>query len=214
MVHTVDANFLYSLFSKVYYEQELPNYDWNEAGTTESVQCLRKSFYQRKLARKLYEPKTVILSFGRIVHIALQEQLKQHGYNVEVEKPIPIQNITLYTHTDALHDTHTLELKTITSMPSQILLHHFHQANAYTVAHKKPIGYVAYIHKPSGIIKVFPYKPIIESFNYVCARAVRLSYSLRHNIVPDPEPSWLCRYCEYIDLCPTPKKTTPQKGGI
>jgi len=211
---SVNENFIYSLFSNVYYERELPQYDYNEIGTSEAVQCLLKSFFQRKLARKLFDPKIVILSFGRIVHLALQEKLEEHGYNVEVEKPIELDTITLYTHTDALHDTHTLEIKTITSMPTSILPQHFHQANTYTVAHKKPVGYITYIHKPSGIVKVFPYKPIAESFNYICLRAFRLSHAIRHNTTPEPEPSWLCRYCEYIDICPRPQRYTPRKGGF
>jgi CRISPR/Cas system-associated exonuclease Cas4 (RecB family) len=212
--HTVNDQFLYSLFSNVYYEHEYPKYDWNQVGTTEAIQCLLKSFFQRKLGRRLFEPKTVILSFGKIVHIALQKPLEQYGYVCEIEKPIPIENVSLMTHTDALHELHTLELKTISSMPTDILSQHFLQSNTYTVAHTKPIGYVGYIHKPSGICKVFSHKPEPRQFQYVCLRAVRLSHCLRHNITPAPEPSWLCRYCEYIDVCPNPQRHFGRKGGF
>lgn len=210
----VNDQFLYSLFSQVYYEYEYPKYDWNQVSTTESVQCLLKSFFQRKLAYKLLEPKTVILSFGRIVHLALQKPLEQHGYEVEAEKPYPIENMELMTHTDALHPTHTLELKTISSMPTTILSHHFLQSNTYVNVHKKPVGYVGYIHKPSGICKVFPHKPEIRPFNYVCLRALRLALHLRQNMTPVPEPSWLCQYCEYVKLCPNPQRKFGRKGGM
>jgi CRISPR/Cas system-associated exonuclease Cas4 (RecB family) len=214
MTTQVNDQFLYSLFSDLYYEQEYPQYDWNQITTTEAVQCLLKSFYQRKLAYKLYEPKTVILGFGRIVHIALQKQLQQHGYETEVEKPYQIENIQLMTHTDALHTNHTLELKTISSMPTEILSQHYLQSNTYINVHKKPIGYVAYIHKPSGIIKVFNHKPETRPFEYVCLRALRLSHNLRHSITPVPEPSWLCQYCEYVKHCPNPQKTFGKKGAF
>jgi CRISPR/Cas system-associated exonuclease Cas4 (RecB family) len=209
----VTDQFLYSLFSNVYYEHTQPQYGSNECGTTEAVQCLLKSFYQRKVNRHLLEPKIVILSFGRIVHLALQDKLFKHGYHVEVEKPVVYDKFTLYTHTDALHDTHILEIKTCSSIPHQILQHHFLQANTYAVAHNKPVGYVAYIHKPSGIIKTLWFQPQTQAYQYVLLRAYRLTACLKTNTCPEPEPSWLCRYCEYVDLCPNPQRSFGRKGG-
>jgi hypothetical protein len=118
------------------------------------------------------------------------------------------------THVDALHVDHTLEIKTISSMPTEILSQHFLQSNTYVNVHKKSIGYVAYIHKPSGIIKVFSHAPETRPFNYVCLRALRLAYHLRQNMTPPPEPSWLCQFCEYVKKCPNPQRKFSRKGGM
>jgi CRISPR/Cas system-associated exonuclease Cas4 (RecB family) len=206
--------FFYNLFSKIYYQRELPNYDNNEVSTTQAIQCLLKSFYERKLGRKLLEPKVVILSFGTIVHSALQDVLRKEGYETEVEKGFDIPNGTLFTHTDALHPEHSLEIKTITGMPHEILSQHYLQSNTYTSVHRRPIGYVGYIHKPSGICKVFSHQQDQRQFEYVLMRSVRLITHLKTNSTPVPEPSWLCQYCEYTDLCPAPKPAKRARGGL
>ncbi|RLG72880.1 MAG: hypothetical protein DRO23_09805 [Thermoprotei archaeon] len=199
------STFLYKLFSNVYYQQVIPSYDWNQISVTEAKQCLLKSFYQRKLGRKLFDPKIVVLSFGRLIHTALQDQLIEHGYYPEYETTFEFGNVTLYSHADALHPEHVLEIKTISRKPHQILTHHQPQINAYCIINKRKLGYVAYIHKPSGNIYSFKWKPQHKMWEWLLMRAIRLSEHLRKNVPPKPEPSWLCRYCEYIDLCPKPK---------
>lgn len=210
----INEKFMYELFSELYYDRALRQYNDDEVGTTESIQCLRKSFCQRKIGRKLLEPKIVILSFGDIVHTALREPLLKRGYNVEVEGKWKLPNGTLYVHSDAVHTDHTLENKTITRMPNSPLPHHFLQDNTYNFVLDKPIGYLSYLHKPSGIIKVFPCIKQEESFKYVCLRGIRLIHHLTRNTIPQPEPSWLCQYCEYYDMCPNPKKYVSRVGGL
>ena len=211
---SVDAQFMYDLFSDLYYSRVFRQYNDDEVSTTESIQCLLKSFLQRKLKRTMALPKIVILSFGNIVHTALREPLLNRGYDVEVEGEYDLINGTLYCHSDAVADTHTLENKTISRMPNSPLTHHFLQDNAYNFMLDKPIGYLSYLHKPSGIIKVFPCKRSLDGFKYVCMRGVRLVHRLTSNTMPKPEPSWLCRYCEYTDICPNPRKYVSRRGGL
>jgi CRISPR/Cas system-associated exonuclease Cas4 (RecB family) len=199
---TVDAQLMYRMFGGIYYEQELPNYSLSEVSTTQAVQCLTKSFSERRFKRAPAEPKTVILSFGRLVHIGLQQQLRKVGYETEVEKAYDLENCTLWTHADAIHSDHVLEIKTCSSIPHNILYHHFLQANTYAMVHGKTKGHVVYVHKPSGICKVMDFVPNTDSFILVCARAMRLAKYLHDNVMPPPEPSWLCQYCEYLDICP------------
>jgi hypothetical protein len=213
-IPNIDEHFIYSLFADYYYERELKEYGWDDIPTHETVQCLLKSFYERKIGRRLLAPKIVMLSFGNLTHDALQEQLVKLNYQVEPEALYQIQNITFHNHTDAVHETHTLEIKTCSALPHEILPHHFLQANAGLIMNKRDIGYVAYIHKSSGICRVFHHSPIIDSFNYLLLRAVRLSVHLRQNITPQPEPSWLCRFCEYLVECPTHGKAWHDRGGF
>jgi len=209
---TIDANFIYELFSDIYYTRKFPVYTDQECSVTEAVQCLLKSFLFRKSKRILLNPKIVILSFGDLVHEAIRKPLEKHHFICEFENSIPITKYTLYSHSDAVGDLYGLELKTITRMPHEILTHHFLQTNTYHYINKELPYHVVYIHKPSGTVKVFPLQPHRESFDYITRRAVRLCYCLERNLMPKPEPSWLCQYCEYVDVCPNPLRTV--KGGF
>lgn len=209
-----DSQLLYRMFADVFYPTEYLTTNPNEVHVTEATQCLLKSFLQRIKGRKLLDAKVVILSFGRITHKALQEQLIKHGYTVEVEKRYEFNNTTLLSHVDALAEDHILEIKTISRIPKEPLPHHYLQANAYSFIYDKPISYIAYIHKPSGICTILPCPKDLTRFEYVCYRAVRLAYYTRTNTMPTPDPSWLCRYCEYTDLCPKTQQTHSNKGGF
>ena len=192
------------MFAEIYYQRAFKVYTDTEVHVTEATQCLLKSFFQRKVKRALLEPKVVILSFGDLIHEALKPSLVRRGYNVSAEGVYQLKNVTLYAHTDALASDHTLEFKTISRMPHDALSHHILQDNAYNFIFDKPIGYVPYIHKPSGLVRIFPIPKREDQFQYVCLRAYRLSVCLRSSTMPKPEPSWLCNYCEYVDMCPSP----------
>lgn len=197
----INSDFMYELFGELYYNKDMRNYTDYEVSTTESIQCLRKSFAQRKMPRRLYNDKIVILTFGDIVHYALREPLRNRGFTTEVEDSFKYRNVTMYMHCDAEKNDIILENKTISTMPNHPLTHHRLQVNTYLNIRKKSKGYISYLHKPSGIIPVFPVYPDEQMFKYVCLRGIRLSNSLQTNTMPEPEPNWLCRYCEYRDLC-------------
>lgn len=201
---SVTSKLMYEMFGEVYYKEAFRAYTKDECSTTEAIQCLLKSFYQRNIRRALLEPKIVILSFGKLVHGALREPLLRRNYKVEVEGTYPIRDTTLYAHGDAVATRHGLEFKTITARPTRVLSHHYLQVNSYLHVFDKPVWYVDYIHKPTGFNRVFPVTPNEEAFRYVCLRALRLCTCLRTNTMPKPEPSWLCSYCEYRDVCPNP----------
>jgi CRISPR/Cas system-associated exonuclease Cas4 (RecB family) len=202
---------MYEMFAEVYYERIYKTYLQNEIRTTETTQCLTKSFFQRKIPRMLLEPKMVVLSFGTLIHEGLRKPLQKRGYKTEEEGTYPIKDVTLYAHTDALGKDHTLEFKTISRMPHDPLSHHVLQDNAYNFVFDRPIGYLVYIHKPSGLVRCFPVPKREDQFQYVCLRALRLSIHLKSNVMPIPEPSWLCYVCEYTDLCSNPLKKMRKK---
>jgi len=206
-VLTITEKDVYEMFTEIYYSRACLPYKDDEIHVTEATQCLLKSFFQRKLQRLLLEPKVVVLSFGDIVHKALHGPLKRRCYNVEVEGKYKLHGITLVGHADAQREGHVLEFKTISRMPHDALQHHILQTNAYNYIFNVDIGSIVYIHKPSGTIRIFDVPKDEEMFKYVCLRAYRLSLCLKNNNMPQPEPSWLCQYCEYTDVCPSPLKT-------
>lgn len=213
-MHTVNNEFIYSLFQDHYYSRQFTVYSDTEIRVYEAVQCLRKSYLTRRKKFMMSPNKIVIVDFGNIVHNALENQLLKHGYSIEKEKRYTFKDMELIGHPDALHDTYSLELKTCSKLPHQALIHHVLQDNAYNFIADKEIGYIAYIQKTIGFVKTFPIKRDKNYFLHILLRAYRLSYCLRHNIVPEPEPSWLCQYCEYIGICPNPQKYTSRAGGL
>jgi len=208
----VNPNFIYELFSDIYYTKEFPVYTDLECSVTETIDCLLRAFFMRKTRRALLNSKIVILSFGDLIHMALREPLLKRGFKCEQEGKYEIGKYTLYSHTDAVHDNLGLEFKTITRKPHEVLTHHFLQANAYFHIQDLHEIHVVYIHKPSGTVTTYPIQPHTPSFDYVKTRAIRFCYSLTHNITPNPEPSWRCLFCEFTDVCPTPLKTV--RGGM
>lgn len=198
----VNAQMIYDCFGEVYKKAMFPQYTDKQVSVTETCTCLTKSFYGRRLGYKLMDSKTVILSFGRLVHEGLREPLLKRGFKPELEGVMPINGIELYAHGDSVRDDCGIDHKTISRIPEAPLIHHFYQSNAYMFVLDRPKWYINYIHKPSGIVKVFPIERLERAFQWNCLRAIRLSHCLKSNTTPQPEPSWLCRYCEYKLICP------------
>jgi CRISPR/Cas system-associated exonuclease Cas4 (RecB family) len=201
----VNDKMIYECFSELYYNRIFKEYTDKQASVYETCQCLLKSFYQRKLRYKLMDNKLVILSFGNLVHEALKTPLEKRGFKHEKEGVMSVNGIELFAHGDAVRDDCGIDHKTITRMPHAPLIHHFYQTNAYIHVFGTPKWYINYVHKPSGTVKVFPIEPLERAFQWNCLRAVRLCACLQRNLMPKPEPSWLCQYCEYKSICPVYK---------
>ena len=195
---------IYEMFAEVYYKRIYIPLNNETIHVTEATQCLLKSFFQRKTPRALLEPKIVVLSMGDLIHKALAEPLSRRGYKMEVEGEYNIGNVKLVGHADALKRNHVIEIKTSSRIPHEALEHHYLQCNAYNHIFDMDTGYIVYIHKPSGTIRIFDVPRDTERWKYVCLRAYRLAHCLINGVTPNPEPSWLCSYCEYVDVCPAP----------
>jgi CRISPR/Cas system-associated exonuclease Cas4 (RecB family) len=198
----VNEAMMYECVSEIYYSRVFREYTDTQVSVFETCQCLLKSFYQRELHWKLQDNKLVILSFGNLVHEALREPLERRGFKHELEGVIPVNGVELFAHGDAVRDDCGIDHKTCSTLPHEPLSHHYAQCNAYMHVFNKPKWYLNYVHKPSGMIKVFPLIPNEDAFKVNCLRAVRLSHCLRTKTMPQPEVDWLCRYCEYKPICP------------
>jgi len=202
MLQAVNEQLIYKCFSEIHYGRVFRDYTDKQASVYETCQCLLKSFNQRKLRYALEDNKIVIVSFGDIVHKALREPLEKRGFKSEKEGCITVNGVELFAHGDAVRDDTGIDHKTITRMVHAPLIHHYRQVNAYIHVFGTKDWYLDYIHKPSGLVRVFRIEPFEKAFQWNALRAVRLSNCLQRNIMPEPEPSWLCRYCEYKVLCP------------
>lgn len=210
----MNEQFVYDLFSKAYYRKGFRRYNDDECSVTQTTTCLLKAFYDRKMRREFADRKKVILMWGTLLHRTIQKELVDEHFRIENETSMRFRDITLYGHSDAVNDISIFELKGVSRLPYEPLHHHALQTNAYLFLEDKKQAYIAYVHKSSGTVKLFTLIPNTEIFEYTKLRALRLCTHLQRNVIPQPEPSWECRYCEYTDICPTQGKGVSRSAGF
>ena len=173
----------------------------------EVVQCLRKSWFNRKYGdlknlNHLSNAKCVILGLGFASHFVLEEALRELGY--VVEKPVTVEfpnGLKLIGTPDGFNSQVVLEIKTVNSIPSKPYEHHVLQLNAYLNMLNMDLGLIIYISKRDGRIKIFEVRRDTRKYLQVIERARLLHKYLKENIPPDPEPSRLCDFCEWKLWC-------------
>lgn len=170
---------------------------------SELTQCLRRSYYNRTRVEQRVDVKNIILTIGNGIHRVLQEYLREtKGWSIEVELKINLGGFWLVGHADIItDDNEILELKTVSKIPGQPYINHLMQLNAYLYMGKAKIGYLIYIDKNKGNVKVFKHYRDNKLWNELKKRAHSYWTSLRNNKPPAPEFSPLCQYCQWKWLC-------------
>ena len=133
----------------------------------------------------------------------MQEVLRRHGYEVEFQVAINVGDVRLVGHADAYHPEkqHVLEFKTASKIPQRPYGSHVKQLQAYVTLTHSRIGYLIYITRNNGDIKVFEVKPNKFVLRELIDRARYLSACLINRDPPPPEKSLLCNYCEFRYSC-------------
>jgi len=187
----------------------------------EVVQCLRKSWFNRKYGdpgslNHLSDSKCVILGLGLASHFVLEEALKQLGYVTEKQIILEFPNgLKLAGTPDAYNDKVVLEVKTVNRIPDHPYEHHVLQLNAYLNMLNMDLGLIIYICKRNGRIKIFEVRRDTRKYLQVLERAKRLYYHISKDLPPDPEPSYLCNYCEWRLYCMvSPSKSSYMENNI
>jgi len=175
----------------------------------EICNCLRKAYFNRKfgdLSLNHYnKTKYTILGLGLSTHVVLEEIFKELGFKVEtpVKGEITIKNyrIKIVGTPDAFSDKFVVEIKTIKKLPEKPLHHHVMQLNAYLWMLQYSLGYIVYISKSDGYVKVFE-QGFSENVHYdFIKRAVRFYEAIKFDKVPEKEKTPLCNYCEWKWCC-------------
>lgn len=202
----IDEATVYDLFRK-YLQSQLKFYNSdNIIHVSEIATCLRKAFYNRKFGDEqlshLDNKKIVILAMGNSIHLALQNVLNG-DYSVEKEIEKKHNNITLMGTPDAYNQNHVLEIKSVSKTPSEPYDHHVIQLNAYLGMLNTREGYLIYINKKNGEVKVFKLQFDETLYHQTLERAKKLSKALSENKSPEAETGFLCKYCEWDGQCNT-----------
>ena len=175
----------------------------------EVVQCLRKSWFNRKYGdvrnlNHLSDSKCVILGLGLASHFVLEEALRELGY--VTEKPVTVEfpnGLKLIGTPDAYNDKVVLEVKTVNKIPDYPYEHHILQLNAYLNILNYDSGLIVYICKKDGRVKIYEIRRDMRKYVQILERAKKLYYHISKDIPPEPEPSHLCNYCEWKLYCRT-----------
>jgi len=182
----------------------------DEIHVHEVVQCLRKSYYERKYYSKRYEhisdTKSVILGLGLAVHEAL-ENIFSRVLGAECEKEfvktvyIAGNDIKVVGTVDLWINGTVVDLKTVNKIPDRPYDHHILQLQMYMWLTDTDTAYVVYICKRDGRVRVHGVVRDQRVIDRLIDRVAVFYKHLRDDTVPPPEETILCKYCEYSLDC-------------
>jgi len=206
MVSTSD---IYNMFRRIVSEHYRIPSD-NEIHVHEIVQCMRKSYYERKYGSSDYnhlsDKKCVILGLGLLTHEKLEELFSQM-FNAKCEKTyereVKVNGLTFKVigTVDVIYDHTLIDLKTVNKIPDEPYDHHYLQLQMYMWLTGLHEAYIVYICKRDGTVKIYQ---VIRSDKVIKQLMERLHYyatCVSSDIVPKAEHSYLCKYCEYSLEC-------------
>jgi len=205
---------IYNMFRQML-KQQLRIRKKDEIHVSEVVQCLRKAYYYRKYGdpltlSHLSDTKCVILGLGICAHMGLQSLFQQLGFQVEKEVSVQVHTsagaFRFVGTIDLYRSDMIVELKTVNKIPDRPYEHHLRQIICYQAMAGAESGEITpacivYICKKDGHIKVFQVKYDSRVYSEMLERAVRLYTCLRKDVLPEPERSHLCKYCEFQFRC-------------
>jgi CRISPR-associated protein Cas4 len=177
----------------------------DEIMTTEATSpCLRKAYYQR-IKATVPTPTEFLKIVGNDVHLKLQDVLKEEGYEIEVGVSVKINDFKLVGRVDALKDDgddpHIIEFKTIQEIPQEPYESHVLQVQAYLLMTGLEKGYLVYLARKDGRVKVFKVHKDKKALKRLVERAHILYKALKEKVPPPPERGPWCNTCPFTLTC-------------
>jgi CRISPR-associated protein Cas4 len=166
--------------------------------------CLRKVYFDR-VKPPTPSPNEFVKLVGDEAHRRILEVLKDEGYQVEVPIKLQIKNVTIVGRVDAVKldgsEPHVIEFKVVEEVPDKPYDTHLMQLNLYLLAMRVKRGYLVYISRKDGRVKVFKHRYERELAKEAAIRAIRLSEALQMKEAPEPERGAWCNTCPYTLVC-------------
>ncbi len=198
---TLSSSTIYEWFFEIM-SKERRMHKPNVIHVSELTQCLLKSYWNRIRVERKIDIKNVIYTIGNGLHKALQDHLAAKGWNAEVELKMKLGPFILVGHADLISpDNEVVEIKTTSKIPEKPYENHLMQLNAYLYMGKARKGYLVYIDKNQGLVKVFKHYRDNRLWGELKQRAYTFWSHLKEKKAPKPERSILCNYCEWKWLC-------------
>jgi len=166
--------------------------------------CLRRSYYQR-IRAVAPTPVEFLRIVGSDVHLKLQDVLREEGYLIEVNVGVKIGEFKLVGRIDALKDygddPHLIEFKTVREIPREPRKSDVLQVQAYLLMADVDIGYLVYLSRKDGRVKVFKITRDKRALRKVIERAYILYKALKEKVPPPPERGPWCNTCPFVLTC-------------
>lgn len=164
--------------------------------------CLRQSYYKLTEEQIMELEKLWIFSRGHAIHQFITGTLKNEEKEIFVKKEFPKFDVIGFV--DACHEGVIYEFKTTANLPDAPQTAHALQAQAYysllPEPQKSAITSILVVYLSMHNIKTFEI-PIRDITSFLEARATQLMLALKNKLPIEKEVSWLCKYCEFYNLC-------------
>ena len=171
----------------------------------EASGCLRKAWYNRLMGdrelRHLAPNRHVVLGLGLSIHMVVEEVLRELGYVTERQLIVEAGGVRIAGTPDALSNDHVVEIKTVGRTPDQPYPQHLMQLNAYLALTGVERGYLVYINKRDGGIRVFSHSYNEKLWRRLVDRAKTLRDAIASRTPPPPERGPVCGFCEWQLQC-------------
>jgi len=175
----------------------------NELYVSVLAVCPRKEFFSY-----FYRPAQLVKSdevlAGEYIHKVIQEQLRQHGYEIEKDVSCDLKDgFKLVGRIDAINSDHIIEIKTVKKFIDFNVNHWFIQVNMYM--HLSGIGKakLLVVERPTGqmFVKDIEYdKEKAEGVLSLAEKVVDAIKSADFTILPKCN-DYRCKYCEFSIIC-------------
>lgn len=176
----------------------------NTIHVSDIIQCLRKSFFDKKLQFNTFN---LSMLRGKAMHDILLKHMAEYlngKYEVEVKHTIGDVNI-IGTVDLVFGNNNIIELKTAGYQYNTIPTRYIYQVQAYLNIIRGNVGYLVIIH--NNDIRIHTIYRDDAFYDILCNRAIELYNSLHNNTIPKSrtieysETKYDCKYCAYKDLC-------------
>jgi len=166
--------------------------------------CLRKSYYLRTRTSPP-SPAEFLKMLGNEVHLKLAEVLESEGCEVEVSVGLQLGGFKLRGRVDALCPERdgevVIEFKSVNELPAEPYQSHLLQLQAYLLMLKLELGYLVYLSRSSGRVKVFRVGRDSRALKQLVERAKQYHKALAEQMPPPPERGPWCSGCPYTLSC-------------
>lgn len=174
--------------------------------TEATFPCLRKAYLDRT-RKKLPTPVEALKVLGTEVHTLLQDIMRDEGYDTEVQVSINLGEFELHGRADAVKygmggkAEEVVEIKTTNGLHEAPLEPHKLQLRTYMQILQARAGYLIYVDRASGRIKVFRIRPDKKALRTVIERAKILHKALTKNEPPPKTTGPWCTICPHKRTC-------------
>ncbi len=180
---------------------------------TEISQCLLKSWFERTIRVPPSENKIILMVLGDSTHYLMKDYFPL-GKGENFGEKLLNNEIKIVGRADRVLEKYIIEFKTVSRIPDNPYETHINQVQLYLWLFEKEKAFIVYVSRTNGNVKIFEIMRDDSKVKELLERAKILAKSLKEGVVPKPEESVLCNFCEYKELCKEFRERNGARAGI